>query len=147
MEQWNSDCDDPSSSLHCSQLHSNMNSNSKPKKVHFAVAPVIYRAIPWIPNSKSTNINSELETIALFETHRFDLDNTLKHDFTQLRTPYNINNRPNILTIVASFFFFLLLFLIIWLTARKVLILEIEQQISNAFTNIYQHFIETISLK
>lgn len=108
-----------------------MKSNYSSKKVHFANSPVIYRSVPWLTHSNEYQSNADLEAVFISEPNQFIYDSSLKNDFAQLRVPYNKSQQMNLFGFIIIIFCFIFIFSLIWWIAQKLLMIEIEQQMSN----------------
>lgn len=106
-------------------------SNQTVKKVHFASTPIVYRSVPWLTESNEYQYNTDLEAIFISEPNQFIYESSIKNDFTQLRVPYNKSQQMNLFSFIIIIFCFIFLFSMIWWIAEKLLMIEIEQQMTN----------------
>ncbi|KAK8836773.1 hypothetical protein M9Y10_037295 [Tritrichomonas musculus] len=107
------------------------------KHVTFAANPIIYNSIPWkIDHSLIQWQHSYDQSLDPYET-----DYTLKFtplsnfaeelNFKSLKVPYHVNKEsPNIIGLIIIIICLISLFVLIWWIADKLLILEIEKQVS-----------------
>lgn len=111
--------------------------NPSVKKVHFATSPIIYRSVPWLNESSEYQSNTDLEAIFISEPNQLIYESSLKNDFTQLRVPYNKSQQMNLFGFIIIIFCFIFLFSLIWWISEKLLMIEIEQQMSNSLTSYH----------
>ena len=111
---------------------------NKVKKVHFAPSPIICRSIPWLMESNDFQIGNDLDSLFILDQSQYSSESSLKNDFTQLRTPYNKSQQLNLIGFIIIIFCFIFLFSLVWWIAEKLLLIEIEQQMSNSFDGYHK---------
>lgn len=114
--------------------------NNIVKKVHFAEFPIIYKSVPWFNESNDNQSSGDLDSIFISEQSQLIFESSLKNDFTQLRTPYNRSQQMNFFGFIIIIFCFIFLFSLIWWIAEKLLMIEVEQQITNSLNKNHNRF-------
>lgn len=109
------------------------------KHVTFASSPIIFKSIPW--KMDHSLINSQLSYDQSLDPNETDLtlnftplsNYSEELNFKSFKAPYHVNKEsPNIIGLVIIIICLISLFVLIWWIADKLLILEIEKQVSKA---------------
>ena len=105
------------------------------KKVHFASSPIIVKNVPWA--LEGGECCGDLEK--LISENRGEIFDEMqqKIDFPYLRTPYNRDQPYSCAGIFFLIAVLVLLFSIIWWVAEKLLMIEVEEQVSNTVIKNY----------
>ena len=95
--------------------------------MRFAPRPVVYSTVPW---DKKTDDNAYLnQEDILIQSPLYPTEGVLKQSFA-LRTSMN-DDKPSIVGYVIATSALLFLFFLVWWVVKKVLVLEIEQDVKN----------------
>jgi len=126
-----------------SLTNNNNIANSFEKKVRFSMSPVVYPSVPWVKNGIQSPLDiSDSENLlpiksSFKEESKFDI-----------RTPMREEERIGIVGILLICVFLCCLFVAAWWVLSKLLLLEIENQVSGKFIGnslIHNFFVQPSS--
>lgn len=96
------------------------------KRVHFASSPVTYNEIPWATSNPIIDDNISLKTDCV------SLESCFKESNYQFRTQMKEDDRMSCVGIVVVILCLFFLFVTIWYVADKMLMIEIEKNVSES---------------
>ena len=111
----------------------------KDKHVTFAQNPIVFKSIPW--KIDHSYIQSQIYSDQSLDPNETDLNLNFtplsnfaeELNFKSFKVPYHMNKEPpNLIGLIIIIICLVSLFVLIWWIADKLLILEIEKQVSSS---------------
>lgn len=94
--------------------------------MRFAPMPVVYSNVPWNKNDSPYMNQEDL----LIESPLYPTESALKQSYGGLRTSMN-EDKPSLIGYVIATSALLFLFFMVWWIVKKVLVLEIEEDVKS----------------